>query len=133
MAKPDAICTFAKNLIMAQIHITGIEYVELNQDEVTFTYKPDVPKLKLVGTVYEASEDNEEDDIQSVVFLTQNQLNKILADKEVELKTTDDGKWQTMKPLTREQIKRIGLVSLESEYLGKSGDHKCFEVTKVEQ
>ena len=133
MAKPDAICTFAQNLIMAQIHITGIEYVELNQDAVEFTYKPDVPKLKLVGTIYEATEDNEEDDIQSVVFLTQNQLNKVLADKEVELKTTDDGKWQTIKPLTREQIKKIGLVSLESEYLGKKGDHKCFEVTKVEQ
>ena len=34
--------------------------------------------------------------------------------------------------LTKEQIKKIGLVSLESEYLGKSGEHKCFEVTKVE-
>jgi hypothetical protein len=133
LAKPDAICTFAQNLIMAQIHITGIEYVELNQDAVEFTYKPDVPKLKLVGTIYEATEDNEEDDIQSVVFLTQNQLNKVLADKEVELKTTDDGKWQTLKPLTREQVKKIGLVSLESEYLGKKGDYKCFEVTKVEQ
>ena len=117
---------------MAQIHITGIEYVELNQDEVTFTYKPDVPKLKLVGTVYEAADENEEDDIQSVVFLTQNQLNKVLANKEVELKTIDDGKWQTQKPLTKEQIRKIGLVSLESEYLGKSGDYKCFEVTKVD-
>jgi hypothetical protein len=133
LAKPDAICIFAQNLIMAQIHITGIEYVELNQDEVTFTYKPDVPKLKLVGTVYEATEDHEEDDIQSVVFLTQNQLNKVLLNKEVELKITDDGKWQTLKPLTREQVKKIGLVSLESEYLGKKGDYKCFEVTKVEQ
>src|ERR1700751_2717972 len=119
---------------MAQIHITGIEYVELNQDtDVQFTYKPDVPKLKLVGTVYEATEESEEDDIQSVVFLTQNQLNKVLLNKEVELKTIEDGKWQTQKPLTREQIKKIGLVTLESEYLGKSGEHKCFEVTKVEQ
>jgi hypothetical protein len=118
---------------MAQIHITGIEYVEFNQDEVEFTYKPDVPKLKLVGTVYEATEESEEDDIQSVVFLTQNQLNKVLLNKEVELKAIEDGKWQTQKPLTREQIKKIGLVSLESEYLGKSGDHKCFEVIKVEQ
>jgi hypothetical protein len=117
---------------MAQIHITGIEYVELNQDKVEFTYKPDVPKLKLVGTIYEATEESEEDDVQSVVFLTQNQLNKILLDKDVELKAIEDGKWQTQKPLTREQIKKIGLVSLESEYMGKSGDHKCFEVTKVE-
>ena len=117
---------------MAQIHITGIEYVELNQDEVEFTYKPDVPKLKLVGTVYEATEESEEDDTLSVVFLTQNQLNKVLLNKEVELKTIEDGKWQTQKPLTKEQIKKIGLVSLESEYLGKSGEHKCFEVTKVE-
>jgi hypothetical protein len=118
---------------MTQIHITGIEYVELNQDVVEFTYKPDVPKLKLVGTIYEAAEESEDDDIQSVVFLTQNQLNKVLLNKEVELKTIEDGKWQTQKPLTKEQIKKIGLVTLESEYLGKSGDYKCFEVTKVEQ
>lgn len=71
--------------------------------------------------------------MQGVVFLTQNQLNKILVDKEVELKTTEDGKWQTLKPLTREQVKKIGLVSLESEFLGKTGEYKCFEVTKVEQ
>ena len=117
---------------MAQIHITGIEYVELNQDtEVQFSYKPDVPKLKLIGTVYEASEESEEDDIVSVVFLTQNQLNKVLLNKEVELKSVDDGKWQTLRPLTREQVKKIGLVTLESEYLGQSGDFKCYEVKEV--
>lgn len=118
---------------MTQIHITGIEYVELNEDKVEFTYKPDVPKLKLVGTVYEESEESEDDDIESIVFLTQNQLNKVLANKEVELKAVEDGRWQTQKPLSREQIKKIGLVSLESEYIGKSGDHKCFEVTAVQQ
>ncbi|MHB8258904.1 MAG: hypothetical protein ACYDCN_01655 [Bacteroidia bacterium] len=117
---------------MTQIHITGIEHIELNEEEVNFTYKPDVPKLKLVGTVYEVT-DGEEDDIQSVVFLTQNQLNKVLLNKEVDLKTTEDGKWQTLHPLTREQVKKIGLVSLESEYLGKAGAYKRFEVTKVEQ
>lgn len=119
---------------MAQIHITGIEYVELNNDtDVQFTYKPDVPKLKLVGTVYEESDENEEDDISSVVFLTQNQLNKILLNKEVELKSVDDGKWQTLRPLTRDQVKKIGLVTLESEYLGQSGDFKCYEVKDVVQ
>ncbi|MBS1647214.1 MAG: hypothetical protein JST67_07730 [Bacteroidetes bacterium] len=116
---------------MAQIHITGIDYVELNQEQVEFSYKPDVPKLKLVGTIYEASEESEDDDIQSVVFLTQNQLNKVLSDKEVELKSVDDGKWQIQKPLSREQIRKIGLVSLESEYLGDLGEYKCFEVTNV--
>lgn len=119
---------------MAQIHITGIEYVELNQDsEVQFTYKPEVPKLKLVGTVYEASEESEDDDVVSMVFLTQNQLNKVLLNKEVELKSVDDGKWQTQRPLTREQVKKIGLVTLESEFLGTSGDYKCFEVKEVVQ
>lgn len=120
-----------KELNMAQIHITGIDYVELNQEQVEFSYKPDVPKLKLVGTIYEASEESEDDDIQSVVFLTQNQLNKVLSDKEVELKSVDDGKWQIQKPLSREQIRKIGLVSLESEYLGDLGEYKCFEVTNV--
>ncbi len=119
---------------MAQIHITGIEYVELNQDnEVQFNYKPDVPKLKLVGTIYEASEESEEDDINSMVFLTQNQLNKVLLNKEVELKSVDDGKWQTQRPLTRDQVKKIGLVTLESDYLGTSGDFKCYEVKDVLQ
>lgn len=119
---------------MAQIHITGIEYVELNSDaEVQFSYKPDVPKLKLVGTIYEASEENEEDDINSMVFLTQNQLNKVLLNKEVELKSVEDGKWQTQRPLTRDQVKKIGLVTLESDYLGQSGDFKCYEVKEVVQ
>ena len=86
-----------------------------------------------MAQIWPREEESEEDDIQSVVFLTQNQLNKVLLNKEVELKTIEDGKWQTQKPLTREQIKKIGLVTLESEYLGKSGEHKCFEVTKVEQ
>ena len=117
---------------MAQIHITGIEYVELNNDsEVQFSYKPDVPKLKVVGTVYEASEESEEDDIASMVFLTQNQLNKVLLNKEVELKSVEDGKWQTQRPLTREQVKKIGLVTLESDYLGQTGDFKCYEVKEV--
>jgi hypothetical protein len=119
---------------MAQIHITGIDYVELNNDtDVQFTYKPDVPKLKLVGTIYEATEENEEDNINSVVFLTQNQLNKVLLNKEVELKSVEDGKWETTRPLTRDQIKKIGLVTLESEYLGQSGEHKCYEVKEVTQ
>ncbi len=119
---------------MAQIHITGIEYVELNNDnEVQFSYKPDVPKLKVVGTVYEASEESEDDDIVSMVFMTQNQLNKVLLNKEVELKSVEDGKWQTQRPLTREQVKKIGLVTLESDYLGQSGDFKCYEVKEVVQ
>ncbi len=117
---------------MAQIHITGIEYVEINQDNaVKFNYKPDVPKLKVIGTVYEASEDHEEDAIESIIFLTQNQLNKVLLNKEVELKSIEDGKWQMNRPLTKDQIKKIGLVTLESEFLGLSGEFKCYEVQKV--
>ena len=119
---------------MAEIHITGIEYVELNQDtEVKFSYKPDVPKLKLVGTIYEASDETEEDTVESIVFLTQNQLNKILLNKEIELKAAEDGRWQTLKPLSKEQLKKIGLVTLESDFLGQSGEFKCYEVKNVTQ
>ena len=47
---------------MAEIHITDIDYIEINsQDGLDFKYKPDVPKLKLVGTVLlPESEDEEE-------------------------------------------------------------------------
>lgn len=40
-----------KIVTMAEIHITGIQYVEINAEEgLEFKYKPEVPKLKLVGT-----------------------------------------------------------------------------------
>lgn len=117
---------------MAELHITNIEYIEINDQEgIEFTYKPDVPKLKLVGTVFLADDESEEDDENAFVFLTQKQLNQLLANKEVDLKSVEDNRWQTQKPLTKEQIKKIGLVSLESEFLGNAGDVKCFEVTKV--
>ena len=114
---------------MNLIHITGIEYVEMNQTNgLNFKYKPDVPKLQLVGNVL--IEETEEEE-QSVVFLTQKQLNQILSNKEVELKLTEDDKWHLVKPLTREQVKKVGLVTLESELIETNSEIKCFEVQKV--
>lgn len=115
---------------MAEIHITGIKYIEINsQDGLEFKYKPDVPKLKLVGSVLTA-EDEEED--QGVVFLTQKQLNQILINKDVELKLTDD-RWYPAKPLSKEQVKKVGLVDIDAEYLGTAGegDIRCYEAVKV--
>ena len=68
---------------MAEIHITGINYIEINtQEGLEFKYKPDVPKLKLVGTILNAESEDEED---GVLFLTQKQLNQVLLNKDVEL------------------------------------------------
>ncbi|MFN5183363.1 MAG: hypothetical protein ACK5D5_10120 [Bacteroidota bacterium] len=114
---------------MNLIHITGIDYVEMNQNQdLQFKYKPDVPKLQLVGNVL--IEETEEEG-QGVVFLTQKQLNQILANKEVDLKLNDEERWYPVKPLSKDQVKKVGLVTLESELLETGGEVKCYEVQRV--
>lgn len=115
---------------MAEIHVTGIKYIEINtQEDLEFKYKPDVPKLKLVGNIIVAEEVDEEED-DSVVFLTQKQLNQLLLNKEVELKLVED-RWYPAKPLSKEQVKKVGLVDIDAEYLGAAGDIKCYEAVKI--
>lgn len=113
---------------MAEIHVTDIEYVEINsQSGLDFKYKPEVPKLKLVGTLLLSESEEEE---EGVLFLTQKQLNQLLAGKEVELKMQDD-RWLLGKPMTKDQIKKVGLVDVEAEFMGTAGTIKCFEAVKV--
>jgi hypothetical protein len=113
---------------MAEIHIVGIKYIEINdQADLEFKYKPEVPKLKLVGTLL--NPENEEDE-EGVLFLTQKQLNQVIADKDIELKTQDD-RWYLNKPLNKEQTKKIGLVDIDAEFLGTAGDLKCYEAVKI--
>ena len=115
---------------MAEIHITGIKYIEINtQEDLEFKYKPDVPKLKLVGNIIVAEEVDEDED-DSVVFLTQKQLNQLLLNKDVELKLVED-RWYPAKPLSKEQVKKVGLVDIDAEYLGAAGDIKCYEAVKI--
>ncbi|MBL7895649.1 MAG: hypothetical protein JNK50_10200 [Bacteroidia bacterium] len=118
---------------MAEIHITGIQYIEINnQEDLEFKYKPDVPKLKLVGNIIVAEDEESDDDDQSVVFLTQKQLNQVLSNKDVELKLVDD-RWYPAKPLSKEQVKKVGLVGIDAEYLGAAGDIKCYEAVKISE
>jgi hypothetical protein len=56
-----------------------------------------------------------------------------LLNKEVELAVADDNKWYPVKPLNKEQTKKIGLVTLESEFVGTISDIKSFEVIKVSE
>jgi hypothetical protein len=113
---------------MAEIHITGIKYVEINSEEgLEFKYKPEVPKLKLVGTILNAESEDEE---EGVLFLTQKQLNQVLLDKDIDLKVQDD-RWYLNKPLSKDQIKKVGLVDVDAEYLGAAGDIKCYEAVKI--
>jgi hypothetical protein len=115
---------------MAEIHITDINYIEINsQTDLEFTYKPEVPKLKLVGTLLLSESEDEED---GVLFLTQKQLNQVLMGKDVDLKLQDD-RWLLGKPLTKEQIKKVGLVDVNAEYMGTAGEFKCFEAVKVSE
>ena len=117
---------------MKEIHITGIDYVEYSSEGVTFKYKPEVPKLKVVGLVLVADE-NEEDEKEAEVYLTQKQLNQVLSNKEVDLTVGEDNRWYPAKPLNKEQTKKIGLVTLESEFLGTMDDVNTFEVLKVSE
>jgi hypothetical protein len=113
---------------MAEIHITDIDYIEINSQEgLDFKYKPEVPKLKLVGTFLLAESEDEEG---GVLFLTQKQLNQVLTGKDIDLKLTDD-RWTLGKPMTKEQVKKVGLVDVDAEYMGTAGEFKCFEAVKI--
>lgn len=115
---------------MAEIHITGIKYVEINSEEgLEFKYKPEVPKLKLVGTLLNAESEDEE---EGVLFLTQKQLNQVLIDKDIDLKVLDD-RWYLNKPLSKEQVKKVGLVDVDAEFLGSAGEFKCYEAVKISE
>ena len=115
---------------MAEIHITDIEYIEINsQSGLEFKYKPEVPKLKLVGTLLISESEDEED---GVLFLTQKQLNQVLVGKDIDLKLNED-RWQLGKPLTKDQVKKVGLVYVDAEFMGTAGDFKCFEAVKVSE
>ena len=117
-----------KILTMAEIHITGIQYVEINSDEgLEFKYKPEVPKLKLVGTLLNPESEDEE---EGILFLTQKQLNQVLINKDIDLKVQDD-RWFLNKPLTKDQLKKVGLVDVDAEYMGTAGEFKCYEAVKI--
>lgn len=113
---------------MAEIHITGIQYVEINSDEgLEFKYKPEVPKLKLVGTILNPENEEEE---EGILFLTQKQLNQVLINKDIDLKVQDD-RWFLNKPLSKDQLKKVGLVGVDAEYMGNAGEFKCYEAVKI--
>ncbi|MBL7917128.1 MAG: hypothetical protein JNM96_01945 [Bacteroidia bacterium] len=113
---------------MAELHVLGINFIEINaQQELEFKYKPEVPKLQLVGTLLIAESEEEE---EGVLFLTQKQLNQLIANKDIDLKLLED-RWYLNKPLTKEQIKKIGLVDIDANYMGDAGELKCYEALSV--
>jgi hypothetical protein len=115
---------------MAELHITDIDYIEINsQSGLDFKYKPEVPKLKLVGTLLLPESEDEED---GVLFLTQKQLNQVIAGKDIDLKLQDD-RWLLGKPLTKDQVKKVGLVDVDAEYMGTAGEFKCFEAVRISE
>lgn len=112
---------------MNEIHLINIEYIEQNTEELPFKYKPDVPKLKVHGKIL-ISETEEEDD--GILFLTQKQLNQIVGGKDIEI-VTDEDRWYIKHPLSKEQIKQIGLVDINAEFIGTAGNLKCFEALEI--
>jgi hypothetical protein len=64
------------------------------------------------------------------LFLTQKQLNQVLVGKDIDLKLTDD-RWTLGKPMTKDQIKKVGLVDVDAEYMGTAGEFKCYEAVRI--
>jgi hypothetical protein len=54
----------------------------------------------------------------------------VLSGKDIDLKLQDD-RWTLGKPLSKEQVKKVGLVDVDAEYMGTAGDFKCFEAVKI--
>lgn len=112
---------------MSEIHLLNIDYIEKNTEELPFKYKPDVPKLKLYGEILIPEKEEEE---KGILFLTQKQLYQIIGGKGIEI-VTDEDRWYVKHPLSKEQIKQMGLVSVQTEFIGTFGDIKCYEVIEV--
>ncbi len=112
---------------MHEIHLINIDYIEQNTEELPFKYKPDVPKLKMYGEILITETEEEE---KGILFLTQKQLNQIIGGKGIDI-MTDEDKWYIRQPLTKEQIKQIGLVDINAELIGTVGNIKCYEVLEV--
>ncbi len=112
---------------MTELHVLNIERIEQNTEELPFTYKPDVPKLKLYGQILISESEEEE---EGILFLTQKQLNQIIGGKGIELITEED-KWYIKHPLTKDQTYKIGFVELDTAFLGTAGEKKCFELIEV--
>lgn len=129
---------------MNEIHLTNIEYIEQNTEQLPFKYKPDVPKLKLYGNIVvmedeevmmeeeDEKEKKKEEGEKGILFLTQKQLNQIVGGKGIEIVSDDDSdKWYLKHPLKKEQIKQIGLVDIQAVFIGTAGDTRCYEVMEV--
>jgi len=115
---------------MTEVHLIDIDYIEQNTEELPFKYKPDVPKLKLYGNLLIAET---EEEIKGVLFLTQKQLYQIVGGKGIEI-VTDEDRWYVKHPLNKEQIKQVGLVTINAEFIGTIGeDIKCYEIIEVQQ
>jgi hypothetical protein len=113
---------------MAELHVLDIQYIEINaSQELEFKYKPDVPKLQLVGTILNSESEDEE---EGVLFLTQKQLNQLIANKDIDLKVQDD-RWYPLKPLSKDQVKKIGLIDVDANYMGTAGELKCYEAINI--
>ncbi|RME19762.1 MAG: hypothetical protein D6799_00565 [Bacteroidetes bacterium] len=113
---------------MKEIHLINIDYIEQNTEKLPFKYKPEVPKLKLYGEVLISETEEEE---EAIVFLTQKQLNQIIGGKGIEIVSEED-KWYVKHPLSKDQIKQIGLVDIEAELIGTTNNNlKCFEVVEI--
>lgn len=118
---------------MNEIHLTNIEYIEQNTEQLPFKYKPDVPKLKLHGHIIVMEDEEKEenkDGEKGILFLTQKQLNQIIGGKGIEI-VSDDDKWYLKYPLKKEQIKQIGLIDIQAIFIGMAGDKRCYEVMEV--
>jgi len=113
---------------MKEISVIDIEYIEPYQEkDLTFRYKPDVPKLKLSADILDIENEEEQ---RAILFLTQNQLYKVINNKEIDLKWEED-RWVPHRSITEEQMAKLKMVEISVEHIADLGDVPCFEVMNV--
>lgn len=113
---------------MNTIHLTGFTTITLGGAErLSLQYKPDVPKLVINATVLNPET---EDEFPALIYLTQKQVNQVFAGKDIDLIVRQD-EWILNKALTRDQIRKIGLVPLQVHDHGVQDEVRLLEVLSV--
>ena len=113
---------------MNTIHLTGFTTITLGGIEgLMLQYKPDIPKLVIKGTVLFPET---EDELPALLHLSQKQINQVFAGKDIDLIVQQD-EWILNKPLTRDQIRKIGIIPLHVHDHGVQDEFRVLEVLHV--
>ncbi len=113
---------------MNTVHLTGFTSITTEGVEgIALQYKPDVPKLRVHGTLLVPET---EEELPAIILITQKQLNQVFAGKDIDLKVQQN-EWILNKSLTKDQIRKIGLIPLKVHHHGRIEESEVVEILTV--